>query len=371
MLAMHMTVVASPEHAPLPVPTVEDAMLASIARTAFFGETSLLPQFAKGSLEDNNRAVQANFGDQARRLLIVGPDAVCFEDQPALVLTQRHAAEVLGALIDVRGLALRREYANHGILRDMPAHTRPSRVDGARNWLRSNLVDRDGESVVRFKGIRGGGTYGLPDVLVKDVRQTNHYQSMRGQKTLEVCQAYLDEGGPMPAIYEIGSFRAAQQALRTNASIDLTRDQRIRFARINQQITRHLSNRTDEYNQAHPLQTQLSDTAWMAARRAVADTFGQSWKTRGACANLDEKRKAFFAPDAAYRKEAEELRVAYAKAICATCPIRAQCLDYARQNGETEGIWGGVDFDEERKEAQREDSRQRRARQAEASQAAN
>ena len=31
-----------------------------------------------------------------------------------------------------------------------------------------------------------------------------------------------------------------------------------------------------------------------------------------------------------------------ARAVCATCPIRVECLDYAVGNGERWGIWGGL-----------------------------
>jgi len=31
-----------------------------------------------------------------------------------------------------------------------------------------------------------------------------------------------------------------------------------------------------------------------------------------------------------------------AKAVCATCPIRQKCLEYAISNKETEGVWGGL-----------------------------
>jgi WhiB family transcriptional regulator, redox-sensing transcriptional regulator len=30
-----------------------------------------------------------------------------------------------------------------------------------------------------------------------------------------------------------------------------------------------------------------------------------------------------------------------ARAICAGCPVRAECLAYAEENGEVDGIWGG------------------------------
>jgi WhiB family redox-sensing transcriptional regulator len=36
-----------------------------------------------------------------------------------------------------------------------------------------------------------------------------------------------------------------------------------------------------------------------------------------------------------------------AMAICAGCPVRAECLELARTNGEQFGIWGGVDLEAE------------------------
>jgi WhiB family redox-sensing transcriptional regulator len=38
-----------------------------------------------------------------------------------------------------------------------------------------------------------------------------------------------------------------------------------------------------------------------------------------------------------------------AKAICAMCPVRAECLDYALTNGERFGIWGGLSERERRR----------------------
>lgn len=35
-------------------------------------------------------------------------------------------------------------------------------------------------------------------------------------------------------------------------------------------------------------------------------------------------------------------KVAKAKAICATCPVTAQCLDLAIRNGDEFGIFGGL-----------------------------
>jgi WhiB family redox-sensing transcriptional regulator len=40
-----------------------------------------------------------------------------------------------------------------------------------------------------------------------------------------------------------------------------------------------------------------------------------------------------------------------AKAICATCPVRADCLDWAVRNRISSGIWGGTTESERRRQA--------------------
>lgn len=35
-----------------------------------------------------------------------------------------------------------------------------------------------------------------------------------------------------------------------------------------------------------------------------------------------------------------------AKALCAVCPVREACRDYAIANDETDGVWGGLTPDE-------------------------
>lgn len=37
-------------------------------------------------------------------------------------------------------------------------------------------------------------------------------------------------------------------------------------------------------------------------------------------------------------------QVAMAARICKECPVETQCLADARERGETDGVWGGVDF---------------------------
>jgi WhiB family transcriptional regulator, redox-sensing transcriptional regulator len=41
-------------------------------------------------------------------------------------------------------------------------------------------------------------------------------------------------------------------------------------------------------------------------------------------------------------------RIRRAKAICARCAVRGQCLDYALVSGQRHGIWGGATEEERR-----------------------
>lgn len=42
-----------------------------------------------------------------------------------------------------------------------------------------------------------------------------------------------------------------------------------------------------------------------------------------------------------------------AKAICAACPVKAECLDFALETHAVEGIWGGMNEDERYAERKR------------------
>jgi WhiB family transcriptional regulator, redox-sensing transcriptional regulator len=83
-----------------------------------------------------------------------------------------------------------------------------------------------------------------------------------------------------------------------------------------------------------------------------------SWLDRAACAGVDGH--LFFAPDIE-RTQDREIREAKAAAICAQCPVRAQCLDYALSNSIKHGIWGGLNQSERARERRRRASRPRAA----------
>ena len=42
------------------------------------------------------------------------------------------------------------------------------------------------------------------------------------------------------------------------------------------------------------------------------------------------------------------LQAAEAKAVCAGCPVRIDCLSYAIETGQSAGVWGGASEEERR-----------------------
>jgi WhiB family redox-sensing transcriptional regulator len=65
------------------------------------------------------------------------------------------------------------------------------------------------------------------------------------------------------------------------------------------------------------------------------------WMSYGACRSEDPE---LFFPISASGPAL--LQVSSAKAVCARCPVRADCLSYALITGQDEGIWGGTTWEE-------------------------
>jgi WhiB family transcriptional regulator, redox-sensing transcriptional regulator len=68
---------------------------------------------------------------------------------------------------------------------------------------------------------------------------------------------------------------------------------------------------------------------------------GTAWRALAACRGSDPELFFPVSKTGLARVEAQR-----AKAICAGCPVRRQCLDFALDTGQTYGIWGGCDEDE-------------------------
>jgi WhiB family transcriptional regulator, redox-sensing transcriptional regulator len=69
------------------------------------------------------------------------------------------------------------------------------------------------------------------------------------------------------------------------------------------------------------------------------------WQADGACRSADPE---LFFPLALTGTFALS-QVRAAKAICARCPVRADCLNFALNHQETDGIWGGTTAPERRR----------------------
>ena len=70
------------------------------------------------------------------------------------------------------------------------------------------------------------------------------------------------------------------------------------------------------------------------------------WQWRAACRGEDAN--LFFPPNHVEEKQDRVLRERQAKELCATCPVRIECLEYAVRTRESHGIWGGLNEPERR-----------------------
>jgi WhiB family redox-sensing transcriptional regulator len=70
------------------------------------------------------------------------------------------------------------------------------------------------------------------------------------------------------------------------------------------------------------------------------------WQAKAACRG--HSAAIFFAPTHFERKDARAARERQAKAVCAACAVRTECLDYALRIREPHGIWGGLSETERR-----------------------
>ncbi len=80
------------------------------------------------------------------------------------------------------------------------------------------------------------------------------------------------------------------------------------------------------------------------------------WRSAGACLHADPD---LFFPISLTGRAIEQ--IAMAKAICAGCDVRRQCLEFAQAQDAIHGIWGGT-TPEERQRIRRRERRAARVR---------
>ena len=77
-----------------------------------------------------------------------------------------------------------------------------------------------------------------------------------------------------------------------------------------------------------------------AAPRSTADDEGTlGWQADALCSQTDPE--AFFPEKGGSTRDA--------KRVCSSCEVRTECLEYALENDERFGIWGGLSERERRK----------------------
>jgi WhiB family transcriptional regulator, redox-sensing transcriptional regulator len=84
----------------------------------------------------------------------------------------------------------------------------------------------------------------------------------------------------------------------------------------------------------------------MASQWQEFVSIGTEWQEHAACRG--PHARYFYPPSHFERKETRLDRERRAKAICATCPVKATCLDYALKTRESHGLWGGLNEYERR-----------------------
>lgn len=74
------------------------------------------------------------------------------------------------------------------------------------------------------------------------------------------------------------------------------------------------------------------------------------WRKDAACRSVDPD--VFFPQSTTTGRSAKidiQGQTEAAKAICSTCPVRPDCLEFALTTNQEAGIWGGLDEEERRK----------------------
>ncbi|MBP1327074.1 WhiB family redox-sensing transcriptional regulator [Leucobacter exalbidus] len=81
------------------------------------------------------------------------------------------------------------------------------------------------------------------------------------------------------------------------------------------------------------------DPVYLGVPGVRPENDGLTWQGDALCAQTDPE--AFFPEKGGSTREA--------KRICESCEVRSECLDYALENDERFGIWGGLSERERRK----------------------
>jgi len=74
------------------------------------------------------------------------------------------------------------------------------------------------------------------------------------------------------------------------------------------------------------------------------DWDNERWRGKAACRHTDAE---LFFPAGSTGSAVDQIEAA--KAVCRSCPVQRECLQFALESNQESGIWGGKDEDERRK----------------------
>ena len=89
----------------------------------------------------------------------------------------------------------------------------------------------------------------------------------------------------------------------------------------------------------HPAKKMTKTTRAVASKLASLETDAR-WQDVSACKGMDPT--IFFGPEHPETVKEKRDREEAAKAVCDTCPVKQECLEYALEAREGYGIWGGL-----------------------------
>lgn len=321
---------------------VYQAMLASIARTAFSANQELIPYFP------DSRFAASQVGQETHTLTIVGNDTVRSDGHVPQELTLIASRSLLGTLITSPGAKVLEVVAFRQAQRQgIDPHQRLSELKEAHQELEDVLTAANGDSLVASaRGSRGETTLEIPDTYITDARRSITYKEARFLHSVPLFMDFIAKGGILPNMTEIAVLKAAKSALQQASGLKLTKEMHGRFRLLNEIIASVQYTRTEDYVDKNPLH---SSHVAQKIRATLAEALSPAWQSQGLCKTTPGIQHLFFPPGRYEAKSEREKREKQAKQSCEKCPVQKQCLESALAQGKVEGVWGNTNVSERAK----------------------
>lgn len=324
-------------------PTVHDAMLASIARTAFSVNSDLIPYFPDSTLSDRQPPADCTTGT----LTILGGDVVRVDSQPPQELALVASRQLLRTLIRSPGSKILEVVAyRQAQSAGTDPHERLATLRTAHEELVQLATEQDQPIVTTHTGERGETILDMSGVGVVDARRGRGYKDARFAYSVPLFLDFINKGGILPNMTEVVVLRAAKSALQQASDSRLSGKMVERFKLLNEIIASVQYTRTEDYVDKNPLQ---QSKAARGIRARLAETLSPSWQQQGVCRNKIGIQHLFFSTSYYERKYERDQRESQAKQHCQACPVREVCLETALSSGKVEGVWGGTTQQERNK----------------------